>query len=240
VLTIATTQGRDLLRRHLALVMLASLPALFYLSVAGQHIRKGQDPWNLNIAVIGVAWAVAGGAFFLALSSRRIDQRLLLAGYRPTELVLGRLMFLQAFALLIAAGYSVLFVARSPAAAGPLILAVAVTALIGVPLGLALAALLPRELEGTLALIAIIGVQTSLPSNLAIAPALPFYGPVKLIRTSWDSQGAILPYFLHGVLAASLLLALAMVLWGRRSAVHKPAAARAAAASANQATAPTD
>ena len=233
VLTIATTQGRDLLRRHLALVMLASLPALFYLSVAGQHIRKGQDPWNLNIAVIGVAWAVAGGAFFLALSSRRIDQRLLLAGYRPTELVLGRLVFLQAFALLMAAGYSVLFVARSPAAAGPLILAVAVTALIGVPLGLALAAVLPRELEGTLALIAIIGVQTSLPSNLAIAPALPFYGPVKLIRTSWDSQGAILPYFLHGVLAASLLLALAMVLWSRHSAVHKPAAARATAAPAS-------
>jgi hypothetical protein len=225
VLTIATTQGRDLLRRRLALVMLASLPALFYLSVAGQHIGKGQDPWNLNVAVIGVAWAVGGGAFFLALSSRRIDQRLLLAGYRPAELVLGRLVFLQAFAFLIAAGYSVLFVARSSAAAGPLILAVAVTALIGVPLGLALAALLPRELEGTLALIAIIGVQTSLPSNLAIAPALPFYGPIQLIQTSWNSHGAILPYFLHGLLAAVLLLALAMVLWSRGSAVRPPATA---------------
>lgn len=225
VLTIATTQGRDLLRRRLALVMLASLPALFYLSVAGQHISKGQDPWNLNVAVIGVAWAVAGGAFFLALSSRRIDQRLLLAGYRPAELVLGRLVFLQAFAFIIAVGYSVLFLARSSAAPGPLILAVAVTALIGVPLGLALAALLPRELEGTLALIAIIGVQTSLPPNLAIAPALPFYGPVKLIQTSWNSQGAILPYFLHGLLAATLLLVLAMVLWSRGSAVRPPATA---------------
>ena len=131
-------------------------------------------------------------------------------------------MFLQAFAFLIAAGYSVLFVARSPAAAGPLILAVAVTALIGVPLGLALAALLSRELEGALALIAIIGVQTSHPLNLAIAAALPLCGPVKLMRTSWDSQCAILPYFLHGVLAAGLLLALAMVLWSRHSAVHKP------------------
>jgi hypothetical protein len=225
VLTIATTQGRDLLRRRLALVMLASLPALFYLSVAGQHISKGQDPWNLNVAAIGVAWAVGGGAFFLALSSRRIDQRLLLAGYRPAELVLGRLVLLQAFAFIIAAGYSVLFAARSSAAAGPLILAVAVTALIGVPLGLALAALLPRELEGTLALIAIIGIQTSLPSNLAIAPALPFYGPIKLIRASWTSQGAILPYVLHGLLAATLLLALAMVLWNRGSAVRTPATA---------------
>jgi hypothetical protein len=225
VLTIATTQGRDLLRRHLALVMLASLPTLFYLSVAGQHISKGQDPWNLNIAVIGVAWAVAGGAFFLALSSRRIDQRLLLAGYRPAELVLGRLVFLQAFAFLIAAVYTVLFVARSSATAGPLVLAVAVTALIGVPLGLALAAVLPRELEGTLALIAIIGIQTSLPPDLAIAPALPFYGPIKLIQTSWNSHGAILPYFGHGLLAAGLLLALAMVLWTRGSAVRPLAGA---------------
>jgi hypothetical protein len=223
VLAIATAQGRDLLRRRLALVMLASLPALFYLSVAGQHISKGQDPWNLNIAVIGVAWAVGGGAFFLALSSRRVDKRLLLAGYRPAELVLGRLVFLQAFAFMIAAVYSVLLVARSPAAAGPLILAVAVTALIGVPLGLAVAALLPREMEGTLVLIAVIGVQTSLPSNLAVAPALPFYGPVKLIRASWTSQGAILPDVLHGLLAAALLLALAMILWSRGSAVHSPA-----------------
>jgi hypothetical protein len=146
VLAIATTQGRDLLRRRLALVMLALLPALSYLSVAGQHIGKGQDPWNLNVAVIGVAWAVGGGAFFLALSPRRVDKRLLLAGYRPAELVLGRLLFLQAFAFVIAAVYSVLFAARSSAATAPLTLAVAVTALIGVPLGLALAATLPLAL----------------------------------------------------------------------------------------------
>ena len=220
VLAIATTQGRDLLRRRLALIMLAALPAAFYLSVAGQHLRKGQDPWTLDTAVIGVAWAVGGGAFFLAVSSRRIDQRLLLAGYRPAELVTGRLVFLQAFAFVIAAFYSALLAARSSAAAGPLIAAVALTALIAVPLGLALAALLPRELEGTLALIGIIGVQSSLPSSLAVAPALPFYGPVRLVRTAWTSQGAILPAVLHGLLAASLLLALAMLLWSRGSAVR--------------------
>jgi hypothetical protein len=222
VLAIATAQGRDLLRRRLALLMLATLPALFYLSVAGQHIGKGQDPWNLNIAVIGVAWAVGGGAFFLALSSRRVDQRLLLAGYRRTELVLGRLVFLEAFAFMIAAIYSVLFGVRSSAATGPLILAVAVTALIGVPLGLAVAALLPRELEGTLALIGVIGVQSSLSSTLAIAPALPFYGSIKLVQASWTSAGAIMPYFLHGLLAATLLLALAMLRWSRGSAVRSP------------------
>jgi hypothetical protein len=67
----------------------------------------------------------------------------------------------------------------------------------------------------------VIGVQTSLPSNLAIAPALPFYGSIELIRVSWTSQGAILPYFLHGLLAAALLLAVAMVLWSRGSAVRR-------------------
>ncbi len=225
VRTIATPQGRALLRRHLALVMLAALPGLFFLSVAGQHISSDQDPWTLDVAGIGVAWAVAGGAFFLALSSRRVDQRLRLAGYRPTELVLGRLLFLQAFALVIAAGYSVLFVTVSSAAAGPLILAVAVTALIGVPLGLALAAVLPRELEGTLALIGVIGVQTSVPSSVAIAPLLPFYGPLELIRVAWTSQGAILPSVLHGLLVATVLLVVAMLLWSRGSAVRSPVTA---------------
>jgi hypothetical protein len=66
--------------------------------------------------------------------------------------------------------------------------------------------------EGTLALIAVIGIEASLPPNLAIASALPFHGSIELIRASWTSQSAILPYFLHGLLAVALLLALAMTL----------------------------
>ena len=96
---------------------------------------------------------------------------------------------------------------------------------LGHQLGLSLPQDRPRPQPGPAAqaLIAIIGVQTSLPPDLAIAPALPFYGPIKLIQTSWNSHGAILPYLLHGLLAAGLLLALAMVLWTRGSAVRPPA-----------------
>ncbi|MGH9061100.1 MAG: hypothetical protein ACRDZY_16550, partial [Acidimicrobiales bacterium] len=151
-----------------------------------------------------------------------VDQRLLLAGYRSSDLVLGRLLFLQVFALLIAGAYSVLLVAVSSAAAGPLILAVLITALIGVPLGLALAALLPRELEGTLALIVVIGVQMGMPSSAAFAPATPFYGPLKLIRAAWTGHGEILPYFLHGLLVAAVLLVVAMLLWSRGIAIRPP------------------
>ena len=120
-----------------------------------------------------------------------MDQRLLLAGYRPTELVLGRLVFLQAFAFMIAAVYGVLLAARSSAAAGSADPGRGCHRADRRAVGPGRAALLPRELEGTLALVGVIGVQTSLPPNLAIAPALPFYGPIKLIRASWTSQGAI-------------------------------------------------
>ena len=43
-----------------------------------------------------------------------------------------------------------------------------------------MAALLPRELEGTLAIIGVVGIEMSLPTSAALAPFLPLYGPVRL------------------------------------------------------------
>jgi hypothetical protein len=57
---------------------------------------------------------------------------------------------------------------------------------------------------------------------LIVHPQPQFYGPIRLVQTSWTSQGAILPYLLHGLLAAALLLAVAMVVWSRGSAVRSP------------------
>lgn len=221
VTTVGETQGRDLLRRRLAMVMLLLLPALFYLSVVGEESEIGptEEPWTLSVGVIGVAWTIAGGAFFLGLSSRRVDERLTLVSYRPSELAAGRLLFLAALAAVVVAIYSSLLTVLSDADSGPLVLAVASTGVVAIALGLALAALLPRELEGTLALIAVVGLQASLPHDLALGVALPFHGATQLVGVAWASSGAVLPHLLHTAAATGALLLVFLVLWSRRLAL---------------------
>ena len=154
VLTVARMQGRDLARRRLAALLLIILPLAFYL------VQLSEDIDALVAGGIGVGWVVAAAALFSSLASRRVDPRLVLTGYRPLELLLGRLLFLYAFAALMVVLFGALMTALSrPADPLALILAIASTGLVAVPLGLAIAALLPRELEGTMVLIGVIGVE---------------------------------------------------------------------------------
>lgn len=218
VKTVAETQGRDLLRHRLALAMLVVLPAAMYLSVAGEQskIRPGEDPFPLKVGVIGIAWTIAGAAFFLGLSSRRVDERLILAGYRRAELAIGRVVFLLVLTLPLVIVHSVLVTSSSHGDSGPIVLAVASSAVVGLALGLALAAVLPRELEGSLALIAIVGVQISLPIHSTVSAAMPLHGPIRLAGVAWDSAGSVMPPLLHAAAAAAILLALFIARWGRQ------------------------
>ncbi len=107
-------------------------------------------------------------------------------------------------------------------AIGALVLGVALAALIGVPLGLAVATLLPRELEGTLAIIGVVGIEMSLPAGAAPAPFLPLYGPVRLLTIASGDDGAIAPALLHGLAYGIGLFAAAVLLWTRRVRLQHP------------------
>jgi hypothetical protein len=56
---------------------------------------------------------VSGATLFSILSSSDVDQRLVLSGYRPHELLLGRLAFLGPLGLAIATAFSVLMTTAS-------------------------------------------------------------------------------------------------------------------------------
>jgi hypothetical protein len=226
ILVAGETVGRDLLRRRGAVGLLALLPAAFYLAVFQEEIPQGEEPWTLNVGTIGIAWTVAGGAFFMALGSRRVDARLLLAGFRRRELLAGRLLFLLGFAAAIAAAYSVFLALLSGADWWPLALALGATGAVAVTVGLALAALLPRELEGTIALVLVVGVQSSVPASSPVAPLLPFNGPMRLVLVSWTGDGAITSRLAHAGVAAALLLGLATVAWAHTNRVRRPEPAR--------------
>jgi len=211
VLIMAEMHGRDLLRRRAALLLLIALPLAFYLS-AGRTAR-----FSVTAGGVGMAFAIAGATLFSTLSSAEVDQRLVLGGYRPAELLLGRLLFLGPLGLVIAGAFSVMMVGfADPVKPWLLVLGVALVALQSVPLGLAVGTGVARELEGTLVIIGVVGIQMAAAPDSMVAKVLPFYQPQQLIIAGVDGQGPVLWPLFWTMVYGLALLALARIFVGSR------------------------
>ncbi len=216
IVIMAEMHGRDLTRRHAAIALLVALPLSFYFA------SMGSGATAVLAGGVGMSFSVSGATLFSILSSSEVDQRLVLGGYSPLELLLGRLLFLGPFGLMIAVSFSVLMALIShPARPLVLGLGVAVVALQSVPFGLAVGAALPRELEGTLVLIGVIGLQLSANPKSFIARILPFHSPRQIIASSLDAQGAIAAPLLQTAIYGLALLVVARVFVARRVDVRR-------------------
>ena len=218
VLAVAEAQARDLSRRRAAMALLVLLPLAFYLTT------PSNDKFALVAGSTGMAWAVAGGALFLALASRRIDTRLILAGYRPLEILAGRVLVLEGIAFVLVVVFSTLMGTMSaPPELGALVLAVALCGLAAVPLGLAVASVFPRELEGALVLIAVVGIEMDVPTTSRLSALLPLWGPLRLVEVARGAaEGTTLP-ILHALGSTVLMLVIAGIIWWRRVRVTRQA-----------------
>ena len=216
VAVVGRMQGRDFARRPAAVTLLVLLPLAFYL------VQLSDDLDALVAGGIGVGWVAAAAGLFSSLASRRVEPRLILAGYRAADLLLGRLVFLYAVGAVMVVFFGTLMVVLSrPADPLALVLAIALTAVIAVPLGLAIAAVLPRELEGMLVLIGAIGIQMAVQPP---GPFLPLYGPLRMMELAAGAEGALAPPLLHGVGAAVLLFGVGLIAWVLRMPATPPGA----------------
>ncbi len=226
VLIMAEMHGRDLIRRHVAVALLVALPLSFYFT------STGSGKTAVAAGGIGMAFAVAGATLFSALSSMEVDQRLVLSGYRPFELLFGRLLFLGPAGLVMAGAFAALMAVIShPSNPWVLGLGVALVALASVPLGLAIAAVVPRELEGTLVLIGVVGTQLAVRSTSVVAKTLPFYGPRRLIQYSITGHGQVWGPIVQTALYSLGLLIIARIFLGPRLSVTRHPNPRRAMAS---------
>jgi hypothetical protein len=211
IMIMAEMHGRDLTRRHAALGLLVALPLSFYLASMGSGTK------SIIAGGVGMAFAISGATLFSVLSSGEVDQRLVLGGYRPHELLLGRIVFLGPMGLAIGAIFSVVMCTISqPTRPWLTFIGVAAVALQSIPFGLAVGAAVPRELEGTLVLIGVVGMQLATNPTSAVARLLPFYGPRQLISSSLTAHGPIAwPLLLTFAYGMGLFI-LARVLVARR------------------------
>jgi hypothetical protein len=189
-------------------MLLTALPLAFYEAMAHHSDHA------VVTGGVAMAFSIAGASIFTSLTARAVDDRLVLAGYRPRELLLGRLLLLELFGLLVGAVFSLVMVlGTGPSDAGALVAGVLLVAVTSVPFGLAVGALAPQELEGVLILIGVVGVQLTLESTQTLAKLLPFWGPDRLLQHSIDPTvgiGAAIPVsFAYGLglLAAAAYIA---------------------------------
>ncbi|MYR55430.1 hypothetical protein GTY54_03930, partial [Streptomyces sp. SID625] len=113
---------------------------------------------------------------------RQLAPRLALSGFRPRHLFLGRTLALTVAGLLVSALYAVVVTADQHVAHPQAVAAeLALTTLVAVPLGLLLGLAVPRDLEGTLLLICVIGAQMVIDPAKSSAKALPFWSTREII-----------------------------------------------------------
>jgi hypothetical protein len=211
---VAEMQARDLLRRRAVMALFVLLPAAFYYSV------PASEDYSLVAGSMGVSWAVAAAGIFGILGWRRADPRLSLAGAPAIQGLLGRLLVLLGLGF----GLVALFVPQILWRSSALLvqpelaaLALVLMALVSVPLGMAIGAIVPRELEGTLVLIGVLGVGMSVPPDTAVAQVLPMWGPLELLLISAGlSDGTTAPGVVHALVSALVLLGVAAWAWHRR------------------------
>jgi len=182
--TIAGTSMREITRRRAALLLVIALPLAFY---AARADMQGQA---IRFLALGVGWAVATLALFSHVGSRHLDRRLAVVGASPTALLLGRQLALIGMGLTLAGGYLALVAATQDVARLWAVgLLLATTVIIAAPLGAVVSLVLPRELEGALALLAVMATQMIADPEGTLAKALPMWSTRELTAYAVDPVG---------------------------------------------------
>lgn len=219
LLTVAEMALREIARRRTVLLILLLMPLAFYLSRRGDHLGQ-----SIRFVCLGLGWALSTAALFTGSASRKIEPRLRLSGYSSWHLYLGRLAALWTVGILLSAPYFLLIrLDQDDVRYGAIALIMGFTVLVAAPFGLALSALLPRELEGTLVLLVVVGMQMILDPGDPAARLLPFWfsreiGTYAVDHTSVDYLQRGLLHAGIVVLALTLIVAAASTIRLRRRA----------------------
>ncbi|WP_433087588.1 hypothetical protein ACQP1P_16715 [Dactylosporangium sp. CA-052675] len=212
-LVVAALSAREVSRRHTAVILVATLPLWFYLA------RRDAAGQSTRMLSIGIGWAVSTLTLFVVNAARSVDPRLRMTGASVADLIGGRLLAMSGAGLALGLVYwglvSVDQDLPNPWAAGPMML---LTAMVAAPFGSLIAALLPRELEGALALFSVCAVQMlTNPDGLA-AKLMPFWSAREIAFYVVDdaSTDYLWRALLHAAITWLLCTGATLLLFARR------------------------
>ena len=184
-----------------------------------------RDTWPFDTTFMGVGWGVAAAALFSVIGSGSRDRRLVMAGFCPWELLVARFGILLLIAIPISLMPVVLlagFADTTPVHLWLVWLGSMLTAVVAIGIGLIIGSLLPRQLEGTILLIGLVGVELSIPMTLGFRQYMPLFGPQALFTAGrFAADPVIMEHILRSFVWASGLTIAAILLWSRHVRIHR-------------------
>lgn len=181
----ALTTVQAIVRRRLTVGILIAMPIAFSLAT---HDTVGR---SVRALVFGVSWAVSTVAFFATVSARELEPRLILAGWRRRDLVVGRILGLAAVVVALTTIFTVVvWVDHDVRSLAAVVVDFAVTGAVAIAVGLAVGTLIGREMEGTLILFFLAGLQAVVNPFDPVSRALPFWSSRELGTWAIDGPGA--------------------------------------------------
>lgn len=203
---------RDLIGRRWVLVLLVSVPLVFYTA------RREDAGWqSIRFACMGLAWALSTVALFSTLSARSLEPRLRIAGAGISSLLAGRVLALVGVAVAIGSAYAVLVTLDQEVRhAWAITAALLLSAVLSVPLGMLIGRLIPREFEGMLVLITVVGLQTIVDPGSTVAQMLPLWATRELLSYGVEGQGDLTSAWTHAVAFGLAMLVVGFAItWSR-------------------------
>ena len=166
---ICRAHAQELYRRKLAILLLLGLPLAFY-------VLAGNGGLAISFATVGFGWSIAIMSLFSTQSLRAITPRLALLGFRPVEIVTGRVLSIACYGAVIGTPLFLFLqaddVVRSPS---HLALSLGFAVVGSCTAGLAVGAISDRETETMLFLIGLVSLTLVAPSNSTLAEVLPMF-----------------------------------------------------------------
>ncbi|MEU8139361.1 hypothetical protein [Streptodolium elevatio] len=218
-LVVAALSAREVGRRRTAVLLVIALPLCFYL------VRRDLPGQSTRLLAIGVGWAVATLTVFVVNASRSLDPRLRLAGASVLDIIGGRLLAMTGIGAALATAYSALVGVSRGDLAHPwgAVLMLLLTAVVAAPFGGLIAALLPRELEGALALLIVCATQLLADPAGSAAKLMPFWSARSLGNYTVDAAPttALWHAVLHAAATWVLCTALTLAVFARRLRVAR-------------------
>ena len=168
-MAICRAHAQELYRRKLTILLLLGLPLAFYL-------LAGNDGLAISFATVGFGWSIAIMSLFSTQSLRAITPRLALLGFRPVEIVAGRILSIACYGAVIGTLLFLILqaddVVRSPS---HLALSLCFAVVGSCMAGLAVGATSDRETETMLFLIGLVSLTLVAPSDSTLAEMLPMF-----------------------------------------------------------------
>lgn len=198
IMMIGEMTVRDLVRRRTVVGLLFALPLLFYLARHDSHTGQA-----VRFVLIGLGFTSSAAGLFATISARSLEFRLRLSGYRTADIYLGRLIAVVAIGLVIAVPYQiVIMIDQNVPREGAVGLTLALTVLVGAPLGMLLGSAIPRDMEGVLLLLGVTSMQFLMDPAKTAGRFMPFWSAREIGTYAIDLTGP--EYLRRGLLHATV------------------------------------